>query len=253
MKGANRMKLRIIGCAGGYPMGDNGTSSYLLSSSEGDYHVLLDAGSGSALAIEKYLDVNSLDAVVLSHDHPDHVADIGIYQHLFLLKKPAPKQTPIPIYHFPDSGFAKFLADDGSSLATPYQPNSVLELGPFSVTFLKTVHPLECYAMRILERETGKVIVYTADSGWTEAMIAFASGANLLIADCNFPNEFGQNDKHFTAEEVAKLANEAKVKTLVPTHLPPQADRALIIGQVMKDLDKNISLIEAYPGALYEV
>ena len=78
------MKLRVIGCAGGYPLGENGTSSYLLSSSDNDYHVLLDAGSGSALAIEKYLDVNLLDAVVLSHDHPDHVADIGIFQHLLL-------------------------------------------------------------------------------------------------------------------------------------------------------------------------
>lgn len=53
------MKLRIIGCAGGYPLGDNGTSSYLLSSTAEDYHVLIDAGSGSALAIEKYLDVNA--------------------------------------------------------------------------------------------------------------------------------------------------------------------------------------------------
>lgn len=247
------MKLRVIGCAGGYPLGENGTSSYLLSSSDNDYHVLLDTGSGSALAIEKYLDVNLLDAVVLSHDHPDHVADIGIFQHLFLLKKPAPKTTPIPIYHYPESKVAPLLADDGSSLAKVFQPNGVLKLGPFDFTFIKTVHPLECYAMRMLERETGKVIVYTADSGWLEAMIAFANEADLLVADCNFSNEVGQNDKHFTAEEVARLANKAEVKALVPTHLPPQADKALILGQVMRDLDTTISLIEAYPGALYEV
>lgn len=247
------MKLRIIGCAGGYPLGDNGTSSYLLSSTAEDYHVLIDAGSGSALAIEKYLDVNALDAVLVSHDHPDHVADLGIFQHLFLLKKPAPKKTPIPIYHYPDSEFAKLLADDGSSLAKPYQPKEVLHLGPFDVTFVRTVHPLECYAMRFEERETGKVIVYTADSGWSEAMIPFANKADLLVADCNFSNEMGRNDKHFTAEEVAKLANEAKVKALVPTHLPPQADQALIISQVVRDLNSSITLLEAYPGAVYEV
>ena len=63
----------------------------------------------------------------------------------------------------------------------------------------------------------------------------------------------GRNDKHFTAEEVAKLANEAKVKALVPTHLPPQADQALIISQVVRDLNSSITLLEAYPGAVYEV
>lgn len=169
------------------------------------------------------------------------------------MKKPAPKTTPIPIYHYPESKVAPLLADDGSSLAKVFQPNGVLKLGPFDFTFIKTVHPLECYAMRMLERETGKVIVYTADSGWLEAMIAFANEADLLVADCNFSNEVGQNDKHFTAEEVARLANKAEVKALVPTHLPPQADKALILGQVMRDLDTTISLIEAYPGALYEV
>lgn len=247
------MKLRVIGCAGGYPLGDNGTSSYLLTSTEGEYHVLLDAGSGSALAAERYIDVNRLNAVLVSHDHPDHTADLGIFQHLFLLKKPEPQHGPIPIYSHPNSRVAELLTTDAMSEPKSYNPEGTLELGPFSITFKRTVHPLECYAMRIEEKETGKVLVYTADSGWHEPLVEFAKEADLLIADANFSNEVGRNDKHMTAEEVAQLATLAKVKQIAVTHIPPQADRALIMGQVTRALVESISLLECYPGVEFAI
>ena len=247
------MKLRVIGCAGGFPLGNNGTSSYVLTSTEGDYHVLIDAGSGSALAIEKYMDVNKLNAVLVSHDHPDHTADLGIFQHLFLLKKPEPRHMPIPIYSHPNSEFAKLLVTSDSSEPKVYQADETLEIGPFSITFEKTVHPLECYAMRIEEKETGKVLVYTADSAWHEPLIEFAKDADLLVADANFSNEMGRNAMHMTAEEVGQLASQAKVKVLAATHLPPQADRGLIISQIAEALDEGVALLECYPGAEFNI
>lgn len=247
------MKLRVIGCAGGFPLGNNGTSSYIVTSTEGNYHLLLDAGSGSALKIEQYLDVNQLNAVLVSHDHPDHTADLGIFQHLFLLKKPEPRHMPIPIYSHPNSEFAKLLTTSDSSEPKIYQPDETLELGPFAITFEKTVHPLECYAMRIEEKETGKVFVYTADSAWHEPLIEFSKEADLLVADANFSNEVGRNDKHMTAEEVGQLATQAKVKQLAASHIPPQADRGLIIGQIAAALDDKVTLLECYPGAEFKI
>ncbi|MEG0781710.1 MBL fold metallo-hydrolase, partial [Carnobacterium sp.] len=72
------MKLTILGYWGGYPINNEGTSSYLVES-EG-YHLLIDAGSASLISLENHLDPLELDAVILSHYHHDHVADIGVLQ-----------------------------------------------------------------------------------------------------------------------------------------------------------------------------
>ena len=91
------MKLRCIGCAGGYPSLTNGTTSFLVLSEDESYCLLLDAGSGSAQAVQQLIEVNELNAIVLTHDHPDHVADVGIYQHLFMLRQPNALHAPVPI------------------------------------------------------------------------------------------------------------------------------------------------------------
>lgn len=247
------MKLICIGSAGGYPMGDNGTSSYLVSSTEGDYHLLLDTGSGSALALEEIFPVNELDAIWLSHDHPDHSADLGIFQHLFFLKQPAPREGKIiPIYLNEHSVLWPLMVEFNTTKPVSYQINQVLDLGPFEATMIKTTHPIECAAIRLKEKSTGKTLVYTADSGWQDSLIDFAQGADVLVADANFPSERGRNPIHMTAEEVAYLANQAQVRRLIVTHIPPQADGEKIMGQVEAVLNQEIALDRAYPKQVWE-
>lgn len=79
------MKLTVLGYYGGYPTNNIGTSSYLLESDS--FHLLLDAGSYSLLTMEKYVDPLDLDAVLLSHYHHDHIADLGVLQFTRLLKR----------------------------------------------------------------------------------------------------------------------------------------------------------------------
>ncbi|UUX33710.1 MBL fold metallo-hydrolase [Fundicoccus culcitae] len=247
------MKIYCIGCAGGYPMDGHGTTSFVVTDTAGEYHLLMDAGSGSALNIEKYIDVSELDAIWLSHDHPDHAADIGIYQHLLKLKKPAPKKIPVPIYVHPNSVYADWLVEDKESKPVVYQPDTHLDLGPFRARFIRTTHPVECYAIRLTERETGKAFVFTADSGWQDSMVEFAHDADLLIADTNFSNELGRNAIHMTAEEVATLANKANAKKLVASHIPPQAETGLILGQVTEALNDSIEFYACRPTEVYEI
>lgn len=247
------MRIRCVGCAGGYPMGENGTTSYLLSDGANEYHVLIDAGSGSAIHLEKYLDVSQLDAIIVSHDHPDHVADLGVFQHLFMLKSPRPKVKPVPIYTHWHSIVGEQLAVMDTSENVSYRPDEIVELGPFDVSFCLTVHPLECYAMRFVERDTGKVFVYTADTAWVDRLVPFASDADVLIADASFTNDFRKNELHLLASEVAKLANDAKVKKVIASHIAPQADAQAIMTEIAQDLDKTIELEQAYPGMLINI
>ena len=70
------MKLTVLGCLGAYPYEGQGTSSYLLQAD--GFNLLLDAGSSTLVELEKELDPLDLDAVILSHYHHDHIADLGV-------------------------------------------------------------------------------------------------------------------------------------------------------------------------------
>lgn len=233
-------------------MGNNGTTSYVVTSTDGQFRLLIDAGSGSALAIENYLSVNDLNAVWLSHDHPDHSADIGVFQHLFFLKKPGNTSGMIPVYLNENSKLWPIMMRDVTTEPRVYRIDELLEIGPFKASFIKTTHPIECAALRLEEKETGKVFVFTADSGWQDSLVEFAKNADVLLADTNFISERGRNELHMTSTEVAQMANLAAVKHLIVTHIPPQTDAEVIMREVRETLESHINVSQALPRTEWE-
>ncbi|MFV0559843.1 MAG: MBL fold metallo-hydrolase [Enterococcus sp.] len=213
------MKLTVLGCLGAYPYNGQGTTGYLLQS--GTFNLLLDAGSNTLVRLEEKIDPLDLDAVILSHYHHDHIADLGVLQYywqLFPTKEPKPL---LPIYgHTEDEFHFNQLTMPEVTQGNPYFEAEELKLGPFLVTFMKTIHPVPCFAMRFVEETTGKVFVFTGDSGYLEGFKEFAKDADLFLADTYL---FAGNEKHkahFTSKEAGELAKQAEVKKLVLTHLP---------------------------------
>lgn len=226
------LKLTVLGYLGGYPTKGIGTSSYLLESD--GFHLLIDAGSGSLLTLEEHVDPNELDAVLLSHYHADHVADLGVLQFTRNLKKKPDGSRPslLPIYgHTEDESMFERLTMDVVSEGVPYGEGEPFFVGPFEVNTMKTIHPVPCYAFRITERKTGKVLVFTADSGYTPDYIEFSKGADLLMADANFFEGMENHLIHMTAGETGRIAREAQVGKLLLTHLPQEGDWELLKKQ----------------------
>lgn len=217
------MKVTILGCLGAYPYEGQGTTSYLLES-EG-FHLLLDAGSSTLVELEKELDPLALDAVILTHYHHDHIADLGVLQYYWQLY---PTQTPkpiLPIYgHTEDDVHFNELTMEGVTEGRPYFEAEELKIGPFLVTFMKTIHPVPCYAMRFVEEKTGAVFVFTGDSGYLESFNEFAKDADLFLADTYLFDGNEHHKAHFTAGEAGRFAKHAAVKKLVLTHLPQHGD-----------------------------
>ena len=92
------MKLTTLGCWGAYPYKDGGTTSYLVTSEDG-FQLLMDCGSRAVTELEKEISPLDLDAVIISHYHPDHVADLGVLRHYFqLYPKHLWKPKILPIY-----------------------------------------------------------------------------------------------------------------------------------------------------------
>ncbi|KRK88955.1 MBL fold metallo-hydrolase [Lentilactobacillus sunkii] len=213
------MKLTVIGFLGGYPANGNATSSYLLES--GNFKLLIDCGSGALLSLEQVLDPLKLNAVILSHYHHDHTADVGVLQYYWQLHEKRYTEPILPIYgHTLDPINFKGLDWPNSTKGVAYDPNKTTHIGPFDLTFFKTHHPVPAFAMRIKEAATGKVLVFTADTAYFEELTDFVKNADLLMTDTNFFADKTGQKWHMTSTESGQLAHDSGAHKLLLTHLP---------------------------------
>lgn len=242
------MKLTVVGFWGGYPASDGATSAYLLE--KDDFTLLIDAGSGALSKLQKYKHVMDIDAVVLSHYHHDHVADIGVLQYAWLVQSYLREiKENLPIYgHAEDgAGFESLTHQCTEGIA--YDPDGKLEIGPFSLTFFQTNHPVPCYGMRITDGKS--TIVYTADTTYKEDWSLFSKDADLLITDCNFyEDQDGTNAGHMTSKEGAMIADKAGAGELLLSHLPQYGDNEQLAHEAKKYFNGKIQL--AREGLVWE-
>lgn len=243
------MKFTIVGHWGGYPPKDGATSAYVLE--KDDFVLVIDLGSGALARMQHHYELMDIDAVILSHYHHDHMADIGVLQYAKISHfygQGNDKILPIYGHQEDEEGFAKLTDDFTKGIA--YQPNETLKIGPFEIEFLKTVHPVACYGMRVTDGE--KSIVYTADTAYQDAWIPFSRDADLLITDCNFYQ--GQNAAragHMTSDQGAKIAAGANVKQLVLSHLPQFGDLQQLKNEASQIYHGKITL--ASEQSVYQI
>lgn len=252
LKGCEKMKLTVLGCLGAYPYKGEGTTSYLLESD--GFQLLIDAGSTTLVELEKHLDPLALDAVILSHYHFDHIADLGVLQYYWQLSPGEKKQPLLPIYgHGQDEIHFKALTMPNVSQGFDYLKEQQLDLGPFTVTFLQTVHPVTCYAMRFVEKKTDKVFVFTGDSGYLETLNEFALSADLLLADTYLFEGHEYHHAHLTSKEAGQLAKVANVQHLVLTHLPQIGDLDLLAQQAQQAAEEDVTVTVAKVRHTYTI
>ncbi len=244
----DKMKVTVIGFWGAYPELGEATSSYLFE--KDGFRLLVDCGSGALAQLPKYIDPYDLDAVILSHYHHDHKADLGVLQYQMLVQNSIRKQEKVlPIYgHQQDKTEFNQLTHNYTK-AVAYNPEESITIGPFSITFMATDHPVRCYAMRITDGE--KVVVYTADSSFKQEFVSFSEHADLLITDCNFyEGQDGKAAGHMNSKECAKIADQADVNTLVLSHHPHFGERDQLVTEAERYFSGRTLL--AYSGFIWE-
>ncbi|MGP4070688.1 MBL fold metallo-hydrolase [Halobacillus sp. B29] len=212
------MKVTVIGYWGAYPEAGSATSGYLYE--QDGFKMLVDCGSGVLSRLQQFTNLTDLDAVVLSHYHHDHIADIGPLQYAYLVQNSLNDTNEVlPIYgHKEDKEAFKALTHQYTK-GVEYDPEQSLQVGPFTIDFQKTEHPVPCYGMSITDGN--ETVVYTADTSYFTEWGEFAKNADLLITDTNFFKGMdGKGPGHMTSTEAASIAAEASVDTLWLSHLP---------------------------------
>ncbi|MFC5712651.1 MBL fold metallo-hydrolase [Thalassorhabdus alkalitolerans] len=238
------MKITVIGYWHGYPGAGEATSGYLFE--EEGYKMLVDCGSGVVSSLQQYIDLKDLDSVVLSHYHNDHIADIGVlHYHRVLSYYGEGFEKPLTIYgHQEDSQGFSALSYKNLAAAFPYTDQAPLMAGPFTITFVKTSHPVACYGMRI-STEKGSVF-YTADTGYMPALASHAQHCDLMIAECSlFAGQDGTAAGHMNSHEAGKLADAAKAKELLLTHLPHFGNHKQLVSEAKEYFQGNVETAHA--------
>jgi ribonuclease BN (tRNA processing enzyme) len=247
------MKLTVLGCSGSMPGPDSPASGYLVESD--GYRLVLDMGSGTLGALQRYTELHEVDAILLSHLHADHCLDLTSY--VVALRYGPHRGSPrIPV--FGPSGTRDRIETAYDPMARKLRLQELFDfssprscdLGPFAVSFAPVKHPVPAYAIRLVVGD--RTLVYSGDTGESDALVDLARNADAFLCEATMgPDDPHIPELHLTGREAAEHATRAGVGQLIVTHVPPWGSRDVAVEQAAQAFDGAISA--AVPGAVYEI
>jgi len=248
------MRLHVLGSSGGYARADNPCTGFLLEA--GEARLWLDAGHGTFSALRRVADFRHLDAVVLSHLHPDHCVDLYAL-HVALLWGEG-KGVRLPLYAPPGSRevLIPLLFEDGAKkfdAAFDYRvidEGMETEIAGVRASFLRTQHPIHTLAMRL--EAQGGVLTYSADSGPETDLAALARGSDLALFEATYQEGHPGAPVHISATEAAERAVRAGAGRLALTHIWPPLDPRVSLEEATA-VAGGLPVVNAEPGGVLEI
>ena len=219
------MRLTVFGGCGAWPADDRACSGYLIE--QDGFRLLLDPGYAVLPVLLRVLDPDAVDAVLVSHGHPDHCADLNP---LLRARAMGPQRAPrLPVYTLPGAVDAVLALDRPGMLSDAYvlhafEADGQLEVGPFRVQTRELPHFVPNVGMRVACDDG--VIAYTGDCGPDDAMVGLARGADILLAEATYIDTVPDDARGLlsSAADAGALAANAGTSRLILTHLLPGTD-----------------------------
>ena len=244
------MRLTVLGSGTCELKAERSSPAYLVEA--GGTSVLLDLGQGALRRLmETGVDPVDVDAVLLSHHHLDHFADV--LPLLFALNYDPTMSAEARVTIVGDRSLEEVFAGLGEAFGEWVQPSpqvltrrlvvpgDVLSLGELDVRCERAAHMGSSLAYR-LERQ-GVGLVYLGDSTATEDLVTFAAGADLLVchtvgsADDRTPN-------HISPSDAGVLARDAGVGALLLSHLYRSQDLEKSVAEAGRAFDGRVIVAE---------
>lgn len=224
------MKLTIVGCGDAFGAGGRLQTGYLvdLGSAFDNQRFLIDCGATSIIGLNKLgIDANSIGTIFISHMHGDHFA--GLVWWLLHTQHVAKRTAPLTVIgpqgiEARTFAAAEILFPGSSKVARRYdlifkecRAGAPLTEGPVTVTAWEVSHPSGAPSHALRFEVGGKILSFSGDTEWVEALVPVSAGADFFIAECY---AFGGPVRYHTSWEVlSKNLPRITAKRIMLTHM----------------------------------
>jgi len=211
----------------GAAVSDPHRTTTMLAVEEAGRFVLVDCGGDAFQCIlAAGLDPAKLEAIILTHEHPDHVSGYPLLIEklwLFGRREPLPVYGPAPTLEVARTLFGAFSTDRWDGLPdreyhdVALKPCAeVLKSDHLNVIATPVDHPVPTIGLRF-ESNDGSVLAYSCDTAKSSAVVQLARNADVLVHEAtgSIPHV------HSSPEEAAETAAAASAAQLILVHLPP--------------------------------
>ncbi len=227
------VRLTVLGSNGTYPTPGHPASGYVVASDS--TAILLDLGPGTFVAAVAAGVTPA--AVILTHVHPDHCADVFA---LFASLRFGDRDRwglPVLVPAGLAGRVAGFLgADDTHDLYRVFAfdevgPGDERRIGGLRVRFGAAAHPVP--ALVVAVGDGSSTLVYSGDTGPGGDLPALAAGCDLLLCEATIQGDPGPDryPYHLAAVEAGRIAAGAGAGRLVVTHVPPNLDPQVSVAE----------------------
>lgn len=226
MSADGALELTILGSSSSSPRPGRACSGYLVQGAGSS--VLLDLGSGALANLRRTMEADAIDAVVISHMHPDHFLDLIPLRYALRFGPRSNERKP-KLYMPPGGdGVLRRLAAvletepnaDFLSVfdVAVYDPQAELRVGDLQLQFAPTTHFIPAYAVRA--GYDGRSVTYSADTAPDARVAALARETDAFVCETTLGPD-GREDAprgHMSAAEAGALAQSAAARHLLLTH-----------------------------------
>ena len=245
-EGLTIVRLTVIGCGDAFGSGGRFNTCFMVQAS--GRTVLLDCGASSLVALKsRNIDINTIDGVILSHLHGDHFGALPflLLDAQFLARRERPLTVAGPPgtrerleaaceVFFPRSSRTSWRFPLEVGEITPGTPDEVLGL---AVRTTEVVHQSGAPSTAVRLAAESKVLSYSGDTEWTEALIPVADGADLFIVECyDYSRELSG---HMNFAGLRRRLPDFRAKRIMLTHMNPsmlaRADEAREVGLLVAE------------------
>jgi ribonuclease BN (tRNA processing enzyme) len=216
------MRMTVLGGVGAWPTAGQACSGYLVED-EG-FRLLIDPGYATLPHLLRHIGAGDVDAVLVSHGHPDHCADLNpLLRARALDVEPAPR---LPVHALPGSLDRVLALDrpgmlDDARAVRAFTAGQRFEIGPFTVDTWALPHFVPNAGLRLTSG--GTVLAYTGDTGPCKELADLARDADLFLAEASYPDQVPADAARYlsSARQAGEHASRAGARSLMLTHLFP--------------------------------
>ncbi|MFI8461118.1 MBL fold metallo-hydrolase [Kitasatospora sp. NPDC085464] len=238
-------RLTVLGTSAAHPEADRAASGFLLE--HDGYLLALDLGYATFPRLLRHTAATGLDAVVITHEHPDHCADLSALCRARYFTTPRPPR--LPLYCTPGVVTRVQAMEPTEDLndvfdihPLPTAATATHRLGPLRLDTAPLPHHVPHAGVRL--SAPGLTLAYSGDAGPGPALAELAAGADLFIAGATTCGCDPDDPYLLSAAQAGQWAERAGAARLLLTHFWPGTDRAQALAEARRTFTGDVTAAE---------